>query len=427
MESPQSPRRKVKPKALAIVCGIALLVIWLLWSLLSPLVGDDVMGSPSDSEAVDPGIMYGISLANHQPKRFVVKSGQAFGSVLDRLGVDYPSISTLLEKGKEHFDPRRWRAGDTYWVFSTKDSLGRADYFVYESSKTSYVVFGLRDSLFVRLVERPVTIKEREVTGVITSSLYQTLESQDVSPAVAIRMSEIYAWTIDFFRLQKGDRFEIIFEEHFVDDTVFVRAGNILAVRFVHAGKALYAYYYDNVSVNVRDYYDLEGESLRRAFLRAPLEFGRITSRYTMKRFHPVQRRWKAHLGTDYAAPKGTPILSTAKGRIIAARYTSANGNYVKVKHNGTYTTQYLHMSRIKGGIKPGVWVEQGEVIGYVGATGLATGPHVCYRFWKNGVQVDALKQDLPKTESLPQSEMSNFLSSIVAIRAQLEALSVEG
>ena len=175
MESPQSPRRKVKPKALAIVCGLALLVIWLLWSLLSPLVGDDVMGSRSDSEAVDPGVMYGISLANHQPKRFVVKSGQAFGSVLDRLGVDYPSISTLLEKGKEHFDPRRWRAGDVYWVFSTKDSLGRADYFVYESSKTSYVVFGLRDSLFVRSVERPVTIKEREVTGVVTSSLYQTL------------------------------------------------------------------------------------------------------------------------------------------------------------------------------------------------------------------------------------------------------------
>jgi len=421
---PRNALSRLNFKWLALMGGGGLFVLWLIWRLISSVTGDGDFMLMGEGEAVDPGTMYGVSLGEYEPQRFVVKDGQAFGNVLDDLGVPYRTVMNLLDMGEDDFDARRWRAGDAYWVFSSRDSAHRADYFVYEANKTEYVLFGLRDSLFVERFERPVTVKEREVSGVITSSLYATLESQDVSPAVAVRLSEIYAWTIDFFRIQKEDRFEIIFEERYVDDTVFVGTGRILAARFVHSGKPLYAFRYENEGANIRDYYNPEGESLRRAFLRAPLEFGRITSRYTMNRFHPVQRRNKPHLGTDYAAPTGTPILSTARGQVIAAAYTRFNGNYVKVRHNSTYTTQYLHMSRIAKGIKPGVYVDQGQVIGYVGQTGLATGPHVCYRFWKNGRQVDPYKQDLPQSESLPQSEMATFTQQITPIKARLESLS---
>ena len=220
---------------------------------------------------------------------------------------------------------------------------------------------------------------------------------------------------------QAGDRFEVIFEESYVDDTVFVGTGKILAARFFHNGKSFYAFRYENGEVE--GYYDHEGEGMKRMFLKAPLEFARITSRYTMNRFHPVQKRWKAHLGTDYAAPSGTPILATANGTVVAAAYNSANGNYVKIKHNGTYTTQYLHMSRIGKGVRNGSRVEQGQVIGYVGSTGLATGPHVCYRFWKNGRQVDPLKEPIQRADPLPRSLWSEFESGMKPHKAILDSL----
>jgi murein DD-endopeptidase MepM/ murein hydrolase activator NlpD len=294
---------------------------------------------------------------------------------------------------------------------------------VYEPSVAEYVVFGLRDSLFVHKIERPKVTIERAVGGEIEGSLYATLELQGVSPAVAVKLSEVYAWTIDFFRIQAGDRFEVIYEESYVDDTVFVGTGKILDARFFHNGKSFYAFKYQNSDESVEGYYDHEGEGMKRMFLKAPLEFARITSRYTMQRFHPVQKRWKAHLGTDYAAPTGTPILATASGTVIAAAYTSANGNYVKIRHNGTYTTQYLHMSRIGRRIRSGSRVEQGQVIGYVGSTGLATGPHVCYRFWKNGRQVDPLKEPIQRADPLPRSLWADFESGMKPRKAILDSL----
>jgi murein DD-endopeptidase MepM/ murein hydrolase activator NlpD len=188
-----------------------------------------------------------------------------------------------------------------------------------------------------------------------------------------------------------------------VDDTLYAGVGKILAARFYHQNKTYHAFRF-TTSDGETDYFDINGRTMRKAFLKAPLQFSRISSHFSPKRFHPVQRRWKPHLGTDYAAPTGTPIMTTADGVIESAGYTSGNGNYVKVKHNSTYSTQYLHMSKIGKGIKPGVRVRQGDVIGYVGSTGLATGPHVCYRFWKNGVQVDALKEKLPEAKELDKS-----------------------
>jgi murein DD-endopeptidase MepM/ murein hydrolase activator NlpD len=230
----------------------------------------------------------------------------------------------------------------------------------------------------------------------------------NMSPALVMELSNIYAWTIDFFRIQKGDKFKVYYEERFVEDE-FVGIGRIWAAKFTHQSEDFYAFYFKEEGVNFGDYFDEQNKNLRKAFLRAPLNFSRISSKYSKRRKHPVTGRVKAHLGTDYAAPTGTPILSTANGTITTASYTRNNGNYVKIRHNSTYSTQYLHMSKIKSGIRKGVHVKQGSIIGYVGSTGLATGPHVCYRFWKNGRQVDPYKEKLPASEPMKQSSKAPF------------------
>lgn len=421
MTSPKKSKKRLVLRAKA--GGMGVLFVTILYFLVRACTGSGEDPFLGDSgEVVDPGSMYGISLAEYAPTRYLVKEGQAFGQVMDELGVPYPKVANLLEMAKGTFNPRRWRAGDAYWVFHTADSASTAQYFVYESSQTEYIIFGL-DSLYVQAVERPTKVVQRMVAGSIESSLYETLSNQNVSPAVAVRLSEVYAWTIDFFRIQKGDRFEVIFEERYVDDTSFVGTGKILGARFVHNGKPYYAFRFEDEANGIRDFYSEEGEGLKRMFLKAPLEFARITSRYSKNRFHPVQKRWKAHLGTDYAAPTGTPILATAGGTVVAATYTSANGNYVKIKHNGTYTTQYLHMSRIAKGMRNGTRVEQGQVIGYVGSTGLATGPHVCYRFWKNGKQVDPLREPMQRTEPLPSKLWASYEAHMAPLKAQIDSL----
>ena len=421
MTSPKKSKKRLVLRAKA--GGMGVLFVTILYFLVRACTGSGEDPFLGDSgEVVDPGSMYGISLAEYAPTRYLVKEGQAFGQVMDELGVPYPKVANLLEMAKGTFNPRRWRAGDAYWVFHTADSASTAQYFVYESSQTEYIIFGL-DSLYVQAVERPTKVVQRMVAGSIESSLYETLSNQNVSPAVAVRLSEVYAWTIDFFRIQKGDRFEVIFEERYVDDTSFVGTVKILGARFVHNGKPYYAFRFEDEANGIRDFYSEEGEGLKRMFLKAPLEFARITSRYSKNRFHPVQKRWKAHLGTDYAAPTGTPILATAGGTVVAATYTSANGNYVKIKHNGTYTTQYLHMSRIAKGMRNGTRVEQGQVIGYVGSTGLATGPHVCYRFWKNGKQVDPLREPMQRTEPLPSKLWASYEAHMAPLKAQIDSL----
>ena len=244
----------------------------------------------------------------------------------------------------------------------------------------------------------------RNVT--VKSSLYETLQSQNIDPEIAMKLSEIYAWQIDFFRIQPNDSFKVYYEQTFVENKP-VGVGKIQAAYFYHNKEDFYAFRFekdDNVN-----YYDENGKSLRKTFLKVPLRFSRISSRYSSSRYHPILHRVKAHLGTDYAAPRGTPIMSVGDGVIIAVAYTSGNGNYVKIKHNSVYTTQYLHMSKFAKGIHKGVYVKQGEIIGYVGSTGLATGPHVCFRFWKNGKQVDPLREKMPASEPIASKYKSEY------------------
>ncbi len=349
---------------------------------------------------------YGIPQHVYAVNEQSIERNQTFSDLLAPYGVSSATIHYLAEKARPTFDVRRIRPGKALRVY--QDEAQAPHFVVYEPSPMEYVVFDLRDSLNVYRQERPVTVVEKTVQGVITSSPYETLIQQGTNPALAVQLAEVFDWQIDFYHIQYGDHFSVVYEEKQIDGEP-VGLGRILAANFEHRGKMFSAYYFDHDTW--RGYFDDEGRSLRLAFLKAPLKYSRISSRYTKRRFHPVQKRYKAHLGTDYAAPTGTPIRATSDGVILEAQFRRYNGNYVKIRHNQTYTTGYLHMSRIADGIRPGVAVRQGDVIGYVGSTGLATGPHLCYRFWKNGEQVDPYQQDLPSAEPIDGMQMLAFQS----------------
>ena len=367
---------------------------------------EDVSDSIAAVPAPNPKL-YGIEIDTFKVVSDEVKAGDSFGNITGKAGLQTSAIYKVAEAVKGVFDVTRIRAGNRFKLLTGEHSI-QPSFFIYEESLLKYYVVSLKDSVYAKVGERTKTVKRRHVHNVINNSLSQTLNNN----ALTDELSSIYAWTIDFFRIQKGDSVAVVYEEIYVDDTIFAGIGNVLYARFDHFKEPYYAFRYTDQS-GFTDYFDETGHSLRKAFLKAPLKFSRISSRYTMKRFHPVQKRWKAHLGTDYAAPKGTPIMSTADGEVEKAGYTSGNGNYVKIKHNSVYSTQYLHMSKIASGMKPRKRVKQGEIIGYVGSTGLATGPHVCYRFWKNGKQVDPYRQKLPDANPIKDEYKADFFESI--------------
>jgi murein DD-endopeptidase MepM/ murein hydrolase activator NlpD len=315
--------------------------------------------------------------------------------------------------------------GKPFTLLKDKKAPHALNVFVYQPDKTSYYVVDLRDSTNTKVYkkQRPVTIKRRIIAAQIEGSLAETLNKAGAGPALAHELSEIYAWSIDFFKIQKGDKFAVTVNERFINDTVYDGIVNIEASFFEYKGKKIYAFpFKQNENAKRADYYDEEGRVLKNMFLKAPLQFSRISSRFSPRRFHPVQQRWKAHNGTDYAAPHGTPIMTTANGVVERTGYTAGNGNFVKVKHNSTYSTQYLHMSKIL--VRQGQRVMQGDIIGRVGSTGLATGPHVCYRFWKNGVQVDALRQKLPNSEPMNKKHKPRYIAYMTPLKKELDSVS---
>lgn len=393
---------------------VAVSTFLFVWASQSPgfMSKTDMNAIRTASLSVDE---YGIDPASFLITEALVERNETFSDLLSPYNVDYERIVTLARDGRDVFDVRRLKTHRPYRIYT--DSTGLARYMVYEKDRWSYVVFDLGESPSIVLKEREVSVRIRNVSGVIENSLYVTLVSHNIHPVVATRMSEVFAWQVDFYRIQKGDAFRIIFEEEYVGGQS-VGVGQILAARFVHLGNDYFAFHFKNKGVD--EHFDEEGKSLRKAFLMAPVDFSRISSSFSNRRFHPVQKRFKAHLGTDYAAAKGTPIRATGEGIVSDASYGRFNGNYVKIRHNGTYSTQYLHMSRIASGIRSGVRVKQGQVIGYVGSTGLATGNHVCYRFWKNGKQVNHRREKFPSVGPLPRKYQSEFLLLKDSYLAQL-------
>lgn len=369
---------------------------------------------------------FGFNLSDYFVLRDTIKSGDSFGEILARNNIDYSKVYEIAQKTKDSFDIRKLQVGKPYTLLCKKeDTLITPECFIYQPNSIDYYVVRFADTISAYKESKPVKIMEREASGTITSSLSEAIMNQGIDYEVTNSLSNIYAWTIDFFKLQPGDKFKVIYEEKFIDDSIYAGMGRIKAAYFEHNTKPFYAFRFKTDSIKgISDYYDDEANTLRRAFLRAPLNFSRISSYFSPKRFHPVQKRWKAHKGTDYAAPHGTPIMATANGTVTKSSYTAGNGNYVKIRHNSTYETQYLHMS--KRAVKAGQYVKQGDVIGYVGSTGLATGPHVCYRFWKNGEQVDPYKQDLPSAEPIKPELKESYLQYIQPFRLRLDSILFE-
>lgn len=365
----------------------------------------------------EPKILYGMVVDSLVIIEDKIKRNQNISEILSAHNVPNESIFKLAEASKEVFDVRKLVANRKYTLICEPDSLMTANAFVYEHNPTEYVVFNLKDTITVEKKQKEVQIVEKGVTGVIENNLAMTMDELGLSPQLTNDFVDVFAWQIDFFRLQKGDKFKLIYEDQLVEGES-IGIGRIKSIYFEHFGNPFYAFYYDQG--DGIDYFDDEGNSLRKALLKYPLDFTRISSRYSGNRFHPVQKRWKAHRGTDFAAPKGTPIRAVGDGIILEARYQKYNGNFVKLKHNATYTTQYLHMSKIKSGIRPGTKVRQGDIIGYVGSTGLARGNHLCYRFWKNGVQIDALKVDLPPSAPITDENQFHFDATKASLMAKL-------
>ena len=352
-----------------------------------------------------------------------VKRGDTFGDILEDQGIDYPEIYRALEKTKNDVSFTKLQLGKPYTLIFTNDSIRELKAFVYHPTIEGYSFIQLRDSVYGKTLIKPRSYRDLTASGSIDNSLYLTLEEQNKDPLLTYYLADIYAWTIDFFRLAKGDKFKVIYTQAFIDDTIPVAITKVKAAYFVHKGIERYAFEYETDSIKgIIEYLDQDAKNLRRAFLQSPIKFGRISSRYNLRRRIALYgNRIRPHKGTDFAAPVGTPILSTANGTVTEVSYTRANGRYVKVKHNNTYTTQYLHMQ--KANVKVGQFVEQGDVIGFVGMTGYTSGPHVCYRFWKNGLEVDPFKQKLPEAKPINESLKKKYFSDIVLIKSKLDSI----
>jgi len=372
----------------------------------------------------EPRIEFGFNLDDYIVKRDTIKRGESFGEILEKHRLGYPKIYQIAEETKDTFDIRRLRFGKPYTLLCLKDSLETPATFIYQPDIESYVVLDFKDSIRAYTSKKPAKIVERVASGVIESSISETLEEKGLSQVLANKLADdIYAWTIDFRRLQPGDRFKVIYSDKYIDDTLYAGIHDVKAAYFEHNGDSLYAFRFVTDSVkNIVDYFNEDAKNLRRAFLKMPVKFGRLSSRYNLKRrIAYYGYKVRPHKGTDFAAPVGTPIMATASGTVIASTRRGGNGKYVKIRHNDTYTTQYLHMSR--RAVKKGDFVKQGDVIGYVGMTGNTGGPHVCYRFWKNGRQVDPFKQKLPEAKPIADSLKVKFFNHIEGTKQRLDAI----
>ena len=374
-------------------------------------------------------IEFGFNLDNYKVDRDTIKFGDSFGEIMLRNKLSYSQIYNIVQSIKDSFDVRWLTAGKPYVILSSKDSLPNPQYFIYQPNLLNYVVidFSNFDSITAYNEKKPFKIVKKSTSGIINNSLSETMDQNGLPWELINQLSDIYAWTIDFTRIQKGDRFKIVYNERYIEDTILVGIKSIDAAYFQHNGEELYAYNFVVDSLKkTPEFFDQNGSSLQRTFLKSPLRFSNISSRYNLKRrIAYYGNKVRPHKGTDFAAPTGTPIMATADGKVIKSSYTRGNGYYVKIQHNNKYATQYLHMQK-KGRVKQGQYVKQGEVIGRIGMTGNTSGPHVCYRFWKNGKQVDPFKQKLPPGKPVPKKLKANFDIYKVPLEETLNQINFE-
>ena len=382
-------------------------------------------GDPGDPKSkVDKDSSY---FFGSHPKEYVeiivVDSGETLSEVLDGK-IQYNAILRMAKPQYEGVPPLdNVREGQKFGIL--QDSTGEVTHVYATNNNTSYYAYEIYwEDVIGEIIDIPTTTRPKELGGVINSSLWATIEEEGSTGELTMDLANIFAWSINFYRIQAKDSIRVLFDEIVAKNGEILGVTNVSAVKFSHFGKPYYAFAYED-EVNGTQYYDEEGNTMKQMFLQAPVKYSRISSRYTHSRRHPVTGENKPHLGTDYAAPTGTPILATANGVVEAKGYTSGNGNYVKIKHNNTYSTQYLHMSKFADGIQRGTPVQQGQVIGYVGSTGLATGPHVCYRFWKNGKQINPYSEIGKESLPMPSDQIQEYLEYIQPLKEKLDNIEI--
>lgn len=374
-----------------------------------------------EETVIEPVTEYGIQVDSFTVDEGVMKNGQVLSTVFINYGVSPVTAYGLNLLPDSVFDARRVKAGKSYTAYLSKDSVPRLQYFVYHNSLANHIVFDLRDSLVASRFDKPVRAEQRYAHAQIESSLWNAIADNNLDFGLANELSDIYAWTVDFFGIQPGDGFKVLYDELYVDSTA-VGVGKVYAAIFTHNGKDFYAINFEDGETH--GFWDLEGNSLRKSFLKAPLKFKRISSKFTYARRHPIYKTVRPHTGVDYAAPMGTPVVALGDGKVIERRYKGGGGNTVRIKHNSVYTTAYLHLSKYAKGLKVGDMVKQGEVIGYVGSTGASTGPHLDFRVWKNGTPINPLTMESPSVAPVPDSLKPRFgayRDSILAVLGGFE------
>ncbi len=352
-------------------------------------------------------LKYGFPIEEFEVEKKTVKRNQSLSSILRQYQVSFAKIDKIARKAENVFNLRKIKQGRPYSVLLAKDSLKTPEYFIYESTPTEYVVFDLRDTLHVYKGEKEITYKRKQINGAIESSLWNAMIKANANPMLSVELAEIYAWTIDFFGIGKGDWFNVIYEEAYVDHKS-VGEIKVIAAHLLHHKSNHYAFSFTQAGKN--GFFDEEGNSLQKAFLKAPLRYSRISSRFSNRRFHPVLKRYRAHHGVDYAAPTGTPVHTIGDGIVIKKGYQkNGGGRYLKIKHNSVYTTTYMHLSGFAKGMKTGLKVKQGQVIGYVGSSGLSTGPHLDFRVHKNGKAINPLKMKSPPVAPVKKENREEY------------------
>ncbi len=354
-----------------------------------------------------PKVLYGVNVDSLSVFKEKINRNEFLADILLRYNVDYPAIDKLARETREIFDVRKIRYGNYYSVLMTRDSVPRTRYFVYEISPVDYVIYELGDTITAARGAKQIEITIDTATGIIESSMWNAMIDNNTNPNLANELSEIYAWTIDFFGIQKGDNYRVIYENQFVDGEA-IGIGTVLGANFNHYGDDHFAFYF--IQDSAGDYFDENANSLRRTFLKAPLRYKRISSKFSYSRMHPILKYRRPHLGVDYAADRGTPVVSIGDGVVVFAKWDNGGGGRaVKIKHNGTYTTLYMHLSKYGKGIASGVKVKQGQIIGYVGASGLATGPHLDFRVYRNGKPMDPLQMESPPALPVDTANIEKF------------------
>ena len=384
------------------------MILWCLWSFSCRPGKSDLVEDMYEDENTC-SYLFDICIDSLDVTDYAIKQGENLSAIFSKLGLSATRSESIYKASADLLDPKRLRAGLNYYALSAQDSLESVRYIIFAKSRIEYVIIDLtRDEIDVYPYQKQITQKQQYISGSIQSSLWNAIVNQGANSLLAIQIEDLYAWQINFFAIQPKDSFQIVYTESFIEDTLSIHIFSIDGAIFIHDRKSFTAIPF--VQDSIIEYFDEEAQSLQRAFLKAPLNYSRISSGFTNSRFHPILKINRAHHGVDYVAPAGTPVKSIGSGKVVARGYEAGGGgNYVRIQHNSVYTTSYMHLRGFATGIQVGKQVQQGEVIGYVGSTGLSTGPHLDFRVYRNGTPINPLTMESPPSHPVKPELRDSF------------------